>query len=497
AEIINPAVHDDMSIAVARRLGGASNLWGGRCMPLDPVDFAPRSYVGDARWPMTHDEIAPFYERACHYASCGAPVFEAPLAGAAVSSDDFSFTSIERASNRPKFHKAHGAALSASRLIDLRLNATVVDFDSSESGAIAAVVVAARDGSRRRIEADRFVLAAGGLETTRLLLIAQRKRPESFGGVDGPLGRFYMGHIIGEVADITFLEETFHAGFDFFKDGHGSYVRRRFVPSAALQQKHNLPNVCFWPVVPPIADPSHESGALSAVALALSTPILGEKLVPEAIRARHLGAKIDWRPHLRNVFLDAPETLAFLARFVRERYFSSQRIPGYFLRNRARRYGLSYHAEQSPRSDSRVVLSQVTDALGAPRLQIDLRFHREDAEAVARAHQLLSEWLLASKIACVDYRCAETEIIDAITKRMSHGTHQIGTARMGFSRGSAVVDKDLCCFDAPNLYVASSAVFPTSAQANPTLSIVAFAVRLAAHLAVEAGAPIKASRPAA
>ena len=68
---------------------------------------------------------------------------------------------------------------------------------------------------------------------------------------------------------------------------------------------------------------------------------------------------------------------------------------------------------------------------------------------------------------------------------MSHGTHQIGTARMGATRADGVVDGDLRCFDAPNLFVASSAVFPTSGQANPTLSIIAFAVRLAEHLAHE------------
>ncbi|HRY04842.1 MAG TPA: GMC family oxidoreductase, partial [Beijerinckiaceae bacterium] len=77
------------------------------------------------------------------------------------------------------------------------------------------------------------------------------------------------------------------------------------------------------------------------------------------------------------------------------------------------------------------------------------------------------------------------ENVDAVVARMSHGTHQIGTARMGATRSEGVVDRDLRCFDAPNLFVASSAVFCTSSQANPTLSIIAFAVRLARYLAME------------
>ncbi|MCC2106650.1 MAG: hypothetical protein KDJ40_03260, partial [Hyphomicrobiales bacterium] len=79
----------------------------------------------------------------------------------------------------------------------------------------------------------------------------------------------------------------------------------------------------------------------------------------------------------------------------------------------------------------------------------------------------------------------QAENVDAVVARMSHGTHQIGTARMGATRREGVVDRDLRCFDAPNLFVASSAVFCTSSQANPTLSIIAFAVRLARYLAME------------
>lgn len=485
AEIVDPAVHDDMSIAVARQFGGASNLWGGRCMPFDRCDFEPRPFSKGARWPIGYDDIAPYYPAACRYATCGEPVFEAPLPGVCAIDGDFAFDSVERASNAPKMQKAHARALAESQRVDVRLDATVVDFEIAESGAVEAVIVVGADGRRRRIVADRFVIAAGGLESTRLLLIAQRRRPSMFGGADGPLGRYYMGHIIGEIADILFLDGRLDDAFDLLRDGRGSYTRRRFTPSLELQKTDALPNICFWPIVPPIADPRHRSGALSAVALALSTPGLKELLLPEAIRIRHVGAQVDWGPHLRNVISDAPDMAAFLLRFAYRRYIASERIPGYFIRNRSMRYGLSYHCEQSPRADSRVTLSETTDRLGTPRLRVDLRFARDDAEGVVRAHEKLADWLQRSNFAEVQYRQPDAENVEAVTARMSHGTHQIGTARMGATRHEGVVDRDLRCFDAPNLFVASSAVFCTSSQANPTLSIVAFAVRLAEHLAGE------------
>lgn len=489
AEIVDAKLHDDMRIAVARRFGGASNLWGGRAMPLDPVDFEPRAFSGAARWPIRHADIAPWYGVACAYAHCGAPVFRAPLDGVDAEEECFSMTSVERASNKPKFHKAHRAALAASPLIDVRLRATVVDLEFDESGRVVAALAVGPDGVRRRIVARRFVLAAGGLETTRLMLIAQRARPDAFGGVDGPLGRYYMGHLIGEIADVVFSDGRFDRAFDFHLDGAGSFVRRRLVPSATTQTRDGLPNICFWPVVPPIADPRHGSGALSAVALALSTPVIGRALIPEAIRVRHLGeGGLALAPHLRNVVVDAPRTAAFLTRFVRRRYLSEERIPGYFVRNRDHRYGLSYHSEQSPRPESRVTLSDRRDDFGAPRLRIDLRFHEDDAQAVARSHARLADWLTRKGIGRIEYRQPERDNAAAVMARAGHGTHQIGTTRMAATRREGVVDGDLACFDAPNLSIVSSSVFPTSGQANPTLSIVAFAARLAERLAREATA---------
>jgi len=490
AEIVDRARHDELRVAVARRLGGTSNLWGGRSMPLDPIDFAARPYAGGARWPIGFDELAPHYAAACRYVGCGEAVFTLPSPGLAGASDDFACDRVERSSNRPQFHKAHAATLAASPLIDIRLGATVVAIDFAESGRATGVVVATEGGARIRLAAERVVLAAGGLESTRLLLAAQRRRPALFGGADGPLGRYYMGHVIGEIADVVFADARIAAAFEFQRDGRGSFVRRRFTPSAETMARFDLPNVAFWPVAPPIADPRHRSGALSAVALGLSTPIVGRKLLPELIRARHLDGPIEWLAHARNVAADLPATVAFLARFARHRYFSAERIPGYFLLNRARRYGLSYHAEQIPNPDSRVTLSAEADRLGLPRLKVDLRFSRADAEGIARAHRRLAEWLSASGFGRIEYRQSEAASADAALARMSHGSHQIGVARMGATRREGVVGGDLACFDAPNLYVLGSAVFPTSGQANPTLSIVALAARLAETLAA---VPVAAS----
>ena len=53
--------HAPMTFGVRRQIGGTSTIWGGRCVPYDPVDFAVRSFVGPSRWPVTYEELLPYF----------------------------------------------------------------------------------------------------------------------------------------------------------------------------------------------------------------------------------------------------------------------------------------------------------------------------------------------------------------------------------------------------------------------------------------------------
>lgn len=487
ADIVTPALHDEMSIAVSRRLGGTSNLWAVRCQPFDAIDFEPRPGLVDAGWPINYQDILPYYDRAVAYLDCGANVFRAAIPGIDIADDAVDCTRTERFSRVAEVQKLHAAEIERSELIDIRLNSTVVDMEFAD-GRITALIVAERGGKRHRLPVGTVALAAGGLETTRLLLLLQRKHPELFGGPDGPLGRYYMGHLIGEVADITFASDALDDAYDFHIDAHGSYMRRRLIPSDERQRQRKLLNVSFWPVVPPVADPRHKSGFLSMVCFAFAIKPIGRLVIAEAIRKRHIPDDLRIWPHVVNILRDLVRAIPSVLGFLYRRYLAKPPMPGFFVRNAGRRYGLSYHAEQSPQPDSRVMLSSETDRLGLPKLKIDYRFARADAEAVLRAHEEIAAWLERTGVGKLEYRQPPEETVDAILAIAAHGTHQIGTARMAARPEDGVVDADLRCFGVDNLYVASSAAFPTSGQCNPTLSIAAFSIRLAEHLATLKGA---------
>lgn len=479
ANIVDERTHFDMALTVARRLGGTSNLWGGRCQQLDPIDFKERPGLVEAKWPIDRADLLPFYDLACHYASCGRPIFATTPDGQN-RHQSVEAHRLERFSRIPRFQNAHRQAL-ASPKVQVSLNSTVTELRLDERGFIKEVVAVGR-GKRTVLAVNEVVIACGGLESTRMLLVLQRKHPELFGGIDGPLGRYYMGHLIGEIADITFSNDALARSYDFFLDGNGSYVRRRMIISDELQRNHQLLNCSFWPVVPPISDAAHRSGLLSLAYLAISHTLVGKLLVAEAIRKRHFNPEEALFPHVKNVLRDLPEIAVSLPNFIYKRYVSGNRLPGLFILNSGRRFGLSFHQEQIPDPSSRVWLNDKVDRTGVPQLSIDLKFTRRDAEALVRSHQLLKTWLEETEAGTMSYRHPETELEDVVLAQACHGRHQIGTARMGSDRKRAVVDANLRTFDVPNLHVLSAAVMPTSGQAGPTLTVLALAARLARHL---------------
>jgi len=474
----------DMVLAVRRAFGGTSNLWGAGCIPLDPIDFERRDFLGARGWPLSYDTYAAFLPAASAYANCGHG-FQEGIGGFQPADRSFTANALIRFADPPSFGKAYGPAIRASRTITAYLGATVTGFRFDENGRVEALEVRALSGASGLARARLFVLACGGVETTRLLLAEQQGCPARFGGPEGSLGRYYMGHLSGQVADIEFRNDALDRAFDFFRCTDGAYARRRLVAGATLQRSEGLSNISFWPIMPPMRDFGHRDPVLSLAYLALSAPPLGRALVSETLRAINVGDGGDKLRHLANVMVGIPSIAAFLPRFLYRRFLADRRLPGLHLRNPARRYKLHFHAEHLPNPSSRIRLSSERDALGMPRIRSELCFSNSDAEQVLRTHGYLSDWLQKTGAGCLTWHMPQEERLARVMELAGDGVHQIGTARMAHNAREGVVDRDCRVFGSSNLFLAGSAVFPTSGQANPTLSALALAVRTAGIVAGE------------
>jgi choline dehydrogenase-like flavoprotein len=115
-------------------------------------------------------------------------------------------------------------------------------------------------------------------------------------------------------------------------------------------------------------------------------------------------------------------------------------------------------------------------------------------DTVSRAFDLLRDDLAEQAIGTLEMARGEPDIASVVRRDGAYGGHHIGTTRMGSSPANGVVDANGKVFGVNNLFIAGSAVFPTSSQANPTLTIVAMALRLADHLRHDAARVPEASR---
>ncbi len=484
AEIIDVTTHAPMELAACRALGGTSWLWGGRCVPFDEIDFVTRKYVPHSGWPITHEAIKPWYGAAAKYTLCGEADFERSIPGLPDVLTNMSATHLERWATEPRVAIVHREAIARSRNITLCLRSTVVGLTlNSEGTAVCALSVAGTNGISK-IGSRRVVLAAGGVETTRLLLNTQREWPRHFGGAQGPLGAFYMGHVTGQISNILFRDPKLARAFDYQRESNGGYVRRRLSLDPQTQEKHALLNTAFLLDNPPFNDPSHHNAALSAIFLALAFPPTGKKLLAEGIRRYHVGPPpYRLANHALNMLVGAPKGARDILEVLYHRYLLKPRKPAPLLRSHNGRYALAYHAEQAPNIQSRIRLSSKSDSLGVPRAAIDLKFGTQDASSILESHLILDQALKLNGIGHIEYRYPQSQLFEAVARQSSDGYHQVGTTRMGFTSRDSIVDSDLKAHEIDNLYIASSSVFPTSGQANPTFLGVALGVRLAHHLA--------------
>jgi choline dehydrogenase-like flavoprotein len=492
-EVVTPGTHPAPDRFRRRSLGGSTSVWGGRCVPFDPWDFAARPWLGiEQAWPISYDDVLPFWGEAAALLEIGAPSFRAATAvpgGMRPILHNFSAPcvtteSIERFSPPADFGRTFRGALARSDRILIVLHATCTSIDTDEScGRVAAITFRLRSGLARVAKARRFVLAAGGLETSRLLLASNQHLPAGIGNAHGLVGRYYMCHLAGTTGVFKPARgvRPWH-GYD--RDGDGVYCRRRFSITPAAQEAYCIGNAAARLHHPRLADPDHGSGPLSLL-------YLGRHILPREYTVRlQQGARPGGAAaHLWNLVRDAPATAGFAAHLLRRRLLAHRKYPSITVTPKSGRFTLDLHAEQLPNAQSRLLLSHHRDRFGVPTLRIDWRWSEADLRTARVTVALIADALQSGGHGELAY---DSDAIDLdMLRDGAYGGHHLGGARMSATARTGVVDRNGRVHGMSNLYVAGGAVFPTSGQANPTFTIICLALRLAAHLV--AGARAEAS----
>ena len=440
-----------------RALGGTSNLWLGVCRPLDPVDFERRSWIPQSGWPIESSDLEPYYARAHRILGLPAPDYDLQSLqsrgvdpGRSLDDRDF-YNFVFYRTNPPfRFGEHYEEHLRSSRFIDVFVDSTVVDVETENHGQrVASVTVSTLGGRRFKVRAGRFVLAAGAVQNARLLLNSNREHQNGLGNHHDMVGRNFLQHPVLFRPRMILLDPARRA--DLVRDGKLNTVVTTGI-KPAVAGDHGLLNFHFF-----FRDytPIHRTGP--------ATPTVGElvlRFVDQEVVSRSRGMS------------DVPEFLQQL------RPVLAPDAPGH-----AAWASLEMRPEQAPNFESRITLSEQRDAMGLRLARMDWRLTEIDQTTMRTGLKLLSNRVAWHGIGRVQSRPDQHTYPGRNAEVLHGGHHHYGTARMGDSERTSVVDSDCRVHGLANLYVAGSAVFPTTGQVNPTLSIVALSSRLAEHLA--------------
>ena len=445
-----------------RGLGGTSLKWGGRLLPITPSEAGDRSYLGLGAWPFDIRELDAYREEVERLFGIDASSYEEhvldefALRGALPSDDsDFAIRCPKWvAFSRCNVGNLLRAELDEQANLDVRLDATVVDF-SFDPTFERLTSVTARDAAGRsvRVQAQEFLIAAGTIETTRLLLFMRMKSEEKVFANCRVLGRFFQEHLGATVAELiprnSAANDAF--GYRFIRSTRRS-IHLELRPDA--QREANVASAFVHVVMSTSADSS-----TAIVRRALRGVQQGRLAVGPRDLARLAGDSIAL---LRGVYW----------RYVRSRHYWPADL----------RHTVNVWIEQLPNYENHIGLSEQRDAYGVPIARIEWQPKDEDERTFqACMSKLQSYWTRydLSRIATLKWVDGLTEGVVPVNSLASGLLHPSGSTRMGVDPRESVVDGDLRCHALRNVSLASASAFPTAGSANPTLAIIEVAMRAA------------------
>jgi choline dehydrogenase-like flavoprotein len=444
----------DLNVNRLRYFGGTTNHWAGHCRPLDAIDFEKRNWIPHSGWPIGRRELDPYYLRAqpivglgpYEYENLGFWQNELKLPNLQFNENRLS-TVVYNQSPPTRFGQAYRSELKNAANIGVYLSANVLEITSNSNGSkVTSLKLACIDGPTLSATAKIFVLATGGMENARILLLSDRVQPKGLGNDNGLVGRYFMDHILLRPgAEISLSDPNLNLLlYSALHRVHQSQMFAILASPEALLRKEKLNNFRIHLVRRKPFYPAPVGRVMSRLDKVDGAQNPGE-------------TGTDPRGH----GLDAHEL----------------RVAG--------RDAISLHMvlEPTPNPNSRITLSNKTDLFGQRKIDVNWQLDQKDLPIAYRAMELA-----ALEFGRLGLGRAYAAIFSDATRwpgNLEAGRHHCGTTRMTDDPKTGVVDHNCKLNTVSNLYIAGSSIFPTIGYANPTLSIVALALRLSDHVKVQ------------
>lgn len=401
-----------------RWLGGSTNHWGGWVRPLDPVDFVDKPHFAVPAWPIAHASLERWYRKAADWCEVASAEYDPERAGLGDHPHLLAWPAQAEFVDR-LFRFSPPTRFGTRYRERLEAHERVDCWLHLNLAQLQAADGHVREARARTLQGDECTVRA------RHFVLAM-------GGVEN--ARFLLNQRHEPGNQSGFLGRCFM--------DHFGYRPGTLLAEADLDyRRFSFRDADVMPVLAPDPDLMRAHGLNNACLLA-----------QPAERDEHLPAG----------FLAQPP-------FAENR--SSRRSGAH--------YAIQMINEPTPDPDSRITLGDDTDALGLRRLVLDWRIPRADFE---RVFTLADHFARSVGLHGFGRFRWLRRTVPPEAQAPGVGLHHMGTTRMSADPRYGVVDPDCRVWGQENLHVAGSSVFPTAGFANPTLTIVALAARLASHL---------------
>ena len=417
-----------------RYLGGSSNHWGGWCRPMDQIDFEERTWMPYSGWPFGKAEMDRWFPRAHSLCEAGALLYDGgrkwavekfgptlALGEGGVTTRWFQFSKMRGSPLPTHFGERYADDLRRVRNLSVYLHANVTRLGLGGSGGrLAELDVATLDGRKFKVKPKAAVLATGAAEVPRLMLASNDVLPAGVGNSRDLVGRFFADHPCPrDCATLVLFDGKLAPYYKGNQSIHGGILRAGLFPSEEFRR----------------------SRAVMASSITVESKAELDDLGKAAVAAAASALDVD--------------------------------------AENAQAYTLGAGMEITPDPDRRFTLGTERDALGMPRLKLHMRLADADFARFRQTLKELGRQLLVSRTGLLRLNLTSR---DEWWNALDWGNHHMGTTRMDADPRKGVVDADLKVHDVANLYVASCSIYPTYGAANPTINLLALALRLADHL---------------
>jgi len=442
----------------SRQFGGTSNLWAGRTAPLEGVDF---SKTGNelSSWPITNEDLMPFYQCAADIIGIEKPEYIKQSDGIPLPPEGWSSLFSEEGLDLKRFQWCEIPFNTADYLAkhSLKLDGLTICIgahvmcliENEEKTNVEKISVIENSGRIIDIRAKVFIVAAGGIETPRILLNSTNQRSTGIGNDYGQVGRYFSTHPKMNAAKLLLKSSVFISNplyMDFtvdkmrLRDGIG-FSQKKVVDSIKLNHYVQL------------------------------SPAL-EQFGMDKLDSLNSGS-------FRGGFLF--KNLSFVHKYVAALGKRAYNLIGRLgiIQRKTKVFTLRAFFDQYPHPDNRIKLSTEKDQYGQYKSQICWEFKKKDRESVICFFEELNAEFQASGIGEVDYSVLKSSDDWGLIDMHSHF---MGTTRMGKDPLISVTDENCKVHGMSNLYISGPSLFPTYGYANPFYTIFALGLRLSTHI---------------